>query len=364
MQDKVTFQGSTYLSLPYDSESRRSRWNPRSWGLKTKLAVAIAAIIILVVIIIGAVLGTRANRYPNYSQLRYTIKDTYSGTGFFTNFDYFTGYDPTSGFVHYCDSSYSAELNLTYATSSTAVLRVDTSETAATTGRKSARITSKNQYNDGLFIFDITHSPYGCGTWPAIWLSDTSNWPYHGEIDVIEAVNQATTGNQMTLHTSDGCSMNVKRKETGSVLTTNCYNGTDNNAGCGVQGPAASNGPVFNSNGGGVYAMEFRDAGIRTWFFPRSSIPSDIMEGSSPDPSSWGIALADFPGTDCNIASHFTNQSIIVDIDLCGSWAGATSVYTHMDACPGTCSDYVANNAAAFEQAYWSFNYFKVFSAS
>ena len=165
-------------------------------------------------------------------------------------------------------------MNLTYASSTSAVLRVDTSETDASTGRKSVRIESKNQYNDGLFIFDILHTPYGCGTWPAVWLADPSSWPIHGEIgqqlemnsdvleisnnmlmmlsDVVEAVNKADMGNQMTLHTTAGCDMNVKRKESGVVLSTDCLNSTDNNAGCGIQGTVDTYGQALNSQGGGV----------------------------------------------------------------------------------------------------------------
>jgi beta-glucanase (GH16 family) len=105
-------------------------------------------------------------------------------------------------------------LNLTYATSTSAVLRVDTtySGSEAANGRQSVRITSNNTYAHGLFIFDILHTPYGCGTWPALWLTDPNNWPAHGEIDVVEAANKGTYGNQATLHTSEGCSMGVKRK--------------------------------------------------------------------------------------------------------------------------------------------------------
>lgn len=54
---------------------------------------------IVVIIIAGAVAGAKANAYPDYSKLTYALKDEYSGTGFFDNFDYFTGYDPSSGFV-------------------------------------------------------------------------------------------------------------------------------------------------------------------------------------------------------------------------------------------------------------------------
>lgn len=158
--------------------------------------------------------------------------------------------------------------------------------------------------------------------------------------------------------------MNVKRKETGKSLTTNCLNSTDDNAGCGVQGAVDTYGSALNANGGGVYAMEWRSDGIRIWFFQRSSIPSDITAGISPDPSGWGEALADFPATHCDIGSHFKNMSLIANIDLCGSWAGSTSVYSTQDGCPGTCSDFVAQNASAFDTAVWEWKSWKVYQAS
>ena len=146
-------------------QSSGSRWNPRNWGRKTIIAVVAAAIILIVVIIVAAVLGSRANTYPDYSKINYALKDNFTGPNFFDNFDYFTGYDPSAGFVHYVDQPGSEQLNLTFTSPTSAVMRVDTSETDASTGRKSVRITSKNTYNDGLFIFDVLHSPYGCGTW-------------------------------------------------------------------------------------------------------------------------------------------------------------------------------------------------------
>lgn len=134
-------------------------------------------------------------------------------------------------------------------------------------------------------------------------------------------------------------------------------------------GPVDSYGAALNANGGGVYAAELRSEGIRIWFFARASLPGDVSAaintGSSdtthPDPSKWGDALADFPSTDCDIGSHFRNQSIIVNVSLCGQWAGR--VYA-TDNCPSSCETYVAQNPAAFDQAYWELGRFKVYQAA
>ncbi|GAW19030.1 hypothetical protein ANO14919_085140 [Xylariales sp. No.14919] len=340
-------------------------WKPKYWRKRTWAIVGVIIAVIIIIVVVVPVKVAEANRYPNYSKLDYSLADEYSGSTFFDNFDYFIGYDPAQGFVHYVPKEQAAQLNLTYASESTAVLKVDTSvgpgsEPDASTGRFSVRLESKRQYDNGLFIFDVKHTPFGCGTWPALWLSDQNNWPDNGEIDVMEAVNQATDGNQMTLHTTKGCTVSgVKRKMTGSTLQSNCYNGTNDNAGCGVSGPSDSFGQSYNNVQGGIVAMELRNQGIRMWQFGRDAIPTDIT-AKQPDPSSWGEAASDFPNTDCNIASHFRNQSIIANIDLCGQYAG--SVYAQ-SGCPSNCTDYVANNPSAFENAFWEFGAFEIYQA-
>lgn len=162
--------------------------NPRSWTKKTKIMVtaAVVAVVVVVAIIIGAVLGTRNNKsYPSYSQLTYRLEDTYSGPDFFDDFDFFNQADPTNGFVHYVleDAATQPAHNLTYASESSAILRVDTTsdEYDTSTGRWSVRVSSKKQYDSGLFIFDVLHSPVGCGTWPALWICDDNNWPDNGQ---------------------------------------------------------------------------------------------------------------------------------------------------------------------------------------
>lgn len=152
----------------------------------------------------------------------------------------------------YVDQTTAEGLNLTYATEESVVVKVDTSNQKATSGRKSVRIESKRQYDTGLFIFDILHTPYACGLWPALWLTDGANWPDNGEIDVVETNNLATEGNAVTLHTTNGCNMKVKRKQTGDPNYVTCDSNKHSNAGCGVEGESNTYGEELNSGGGGV----------------------------------------------------------------------------------------------------------------
>jgi len=297
---------------------------------------------------------------------------TDSGDSFFDQFNFFSGNDPTHGFVRYANAEVARSQNLVEKSTSTLpnllsadgtiILRVDTSEQNATFGRRSVRISSKETYSSGLFIFDVIHSPYGCATWPALWISDLVSWPSGGEIDVMESVNVGDTGNHMALHTTKGCKVGKsrRRKQSGKALTYNCYNGTNANSGCGVGGPDYSYGQAFNEIGGGVYAVEVRSEGIRVWFFDRASIPMDII-AHAPDPSTWDTALADFPNLECNINKHFRDMAIVANIDLCGDWAGHPSVFGSNPMCKGTCSNYVAFIPDAFKEAYWEFSGFWVY---
>lgn len=270
----------------------------------------------------------------------------------------------TDSYPSYVDRATAAHFNLTSASASSAILRVDTSETDTSTGRRSVRVESKPQYDRGLFIFDVIHTPYQCSVWPALWLTNRWNWPKDGEIDVMEAANTAETGNQVTLHTTNGCTMQtVRRHQSGKSLGENCWNGTRQNQGCGVRGPPSTSGSLFNMNGGGVYVLELRSEGIRVWYFPRETVHAEVaslMAGSAypskVDPSNWQQPLADFPNTECSIEEHFRNQSIIANIDLCGQWAGQDKYYSQESHCPGDCVHYVTEQpGSVYEEAYWEF---------
>jgi len=204
--------------------------------------------------------------------------------------------------------------------------------------------------------------PQGCGTWPALWETNESNWPNGGEIDIIEGVNDQGT-NQVTLHTSPGCTMPAARTQTGTSLQLDCNTAVNGNTGCGVSvGQAPSFGPTFNADGGGWYAIERTSTFISVWFWSRNAanVPADVRAGStSVNTANWGTPVANFPNTSCNIPQFFDANNIIINLTFCGDWAG--SVYG-ASGCPSTCNSFVDANPAAFVNAYFQFNSINIYT--
>ena len=135
------------------------------------------------------------------------------------------------------------------------------------------------------------------------------NWPSGGEIDIIEGVNLVQS-NQMTLHTSPGCTVDVgSGGQTGTSTGDQGCGDNGGYAGCAViSNTGTTYGTPFDNENGGVYAMEWQGSGIQIWYFPRSGIPSDISSGN-PNPAGWGTPQANFGG--CNFDQYFTNLNIV-----------------------------------------------------
>ncbi|KAJ5472049.1 Endo-1-3(4)-beta-glucanase [Penicillium diatomitis] len=176
-----------------------------------------------------------------------------------------------------------------------------------------------------------------CGTWPAF-----------------QSVNQ------MTLHTKDGCSIQ-NSGFTGSLEYSSCYVGAPGqplNSGCAIlSGSPQSYGDGFNNAGGGIYATEWKSAGIKVWHFPRYGIPWNIIIGQ-PDPATWGTPSAAFSGY-CDIDNHFKDLRIVFDITFCGDWAGNVWSSGSCASQAPTCNLFVQNNPAAFREVFWRVNSLK-----
>lgn len=101
------------------------------------------------------------------------------------------------------------------------------------------------------------------------------------------------------------------------------------------------------------------DDGISVWFFPRGSIPSDLL-AEAPQPTTWGTPMARWPASSCSPSKFFYNHSIIFDTTLCGDWAGgvwsSAGVTGQEQSCAArtgfsTCEDFVRNSGASFSDA-------------
>ncbi|PIL31983.1 hypothetical protein GSI_06687 [Ganoderma sinense ZZ0214-1] len=310
-------------------------------------------------------LNRRANKLQtdiNGSSFIWTIQDTYEGKTFFDTFDFFTGEDPTHGMVNYTDRATALANNLVYVTEDGKVIMKGDNTTSLASGvyRNSVRISSQTQYNTGLFILDLNHAPWGCGVWPAWWTLGGGQWPYTGEIDIIEGVHD-NAHNQVTWHTGPNCYLNTNVSFTGTPVSSGtnitCDGNANGNAGCGVtEWSRASYGPIFDEQGGGVFAMKWDDQGIAVWSFYRAAVPADVLAGN-PTPSTWGEPVAMLDPSGCDPIANFVNHSIVFDITFCGDWAGNSYATS---GCPGTCTDRLMDSSN-FVNASWNINTLKVY---
>ena len=127
------------------------------------------------------------------------------------------------------------------------------------------------------------------------------------------------TKNQITLHSGPGCTLDKAVHALANVLGTTCASSNGDNSGCAYQQTQnTSFGHGFNMQAGGVYAHTLEASGISVWFFDRDAIPSDI-QNKKPNPPSWGTPTAYFPNTQCDIGSHFADDSIIINLNFCQS---------------------------------------------
>lgn len=169
--------------------------------------------------------------------------------------------------------------------------------------------------------------------------------------------------NRQTLHTTYNTTVGNCTYNTTSALGLNDFDMTNyiysqtcdihasQNVGCSswdYEGP-------YGSDSGGMYAMEWTSEYIKMWTWHSQQVPPDVTQGQ-PDPSTWGKPGLLVGGSLCDIDRAFKNQSIMINIDLCGStagddteWASECAEQTGYNYCPR----YVAANPGDFKDSWF-----------
>lgn len=309
---------------------------------------------------------------PQLALAQYNLVKDYSGQSFFDNWSYYGNYDNlTNGDIVWVNQT-TADANpqLTYVNAAgNAIIKVDNTSTVVYNDkRNSVRLTSNDKIGLGtVVVFDAVHVPYGCSVWGALWTKAVGNlWPAGGEIDIFEGVN-LQTANQMALHTQGTCTQATGVTQTGHTNVQNCDNNSSSGAGCTViDANTDSYGAPFAAAGGGVWVTEFADSGINIWFYSRPDVPSSLSTNSI-DTSTLGTPSASWPASSCDPSQIFTEQELVIDITLCGDWAGVASILEAT--CPAlngtnTCYTTYVLDSNNYNQAYFEMKSVKIFATS
>ena len=201
------------------------------------------------------------------------------------------------------------------------------------------------------------------------------------------------TSNTASLHTVSTCALRQSGLQTGTTETTVCDAAANMNSvrlsaaaglglivrrltlllnrsqGCGIDlGPnTAGNG--WNSGGGGLYVLwrdTQRSGSITVYAFPRSSnaIPGDLLaeNGSVLSPRDWTVTpAANFSIPQC-ANSTFNSHAVVINTALCGDLAGNVWGASGCNVASATCAQFVKENAAAFQDAYWGIRSLKIYT--
>ncbi|KAF6839631.1 beta-endoglucanase [Colletotrichum plurivorum] len=308
---------------------------------------------------------------------QFVLADTYDSTNFLDKFDFFesrygTGnyndVDPTSGYINYRNRADAEKLGLVNTNNGEVFLGVDSKNKTSFpgVGRSSVRLESKVTYNKHLMVARFTHLPKPvCGAWTAFW-SYGSPWPTKGELDWFEGWNNMAV-NKPAAHTylsseQGECTIS-STGQTAQVETPNCDNaavGQYSNQGCTA---AATSADPWGSSEGGVYAVEWTDDYIKFFSWRHAAAPKNI-DSDSPDTASWGTPSMLLANDKCNIANHFKDQRLVINLDFCGVLAGDSGVWGGMCAASTghqQCSTYVAENPTAFSDTFFKVKDIRIF---
>jgi hypothetical protein len=269
---------------------------------------------------------------------KYVLDWQAKGHDFFDAWEFET-VNPTNGAALYRDKGTSFAQGLIENHADHAIIR--TGNRSTNVHRDSVRLMSNKQWKYFLAVAKFNHVPHGSGVWPAFWSLGMDEWPHGGEIDILEYVNGER--NKVGFHVghTHKCQLDYFR-----VNKHGCgyfpdeylmfYDCTTDYAklklGCGPNrwgsrktGEALAKEPF-------VMATEWTEDFIKVFRFPEKEVPADI-ESDDPKPHQWDdkYVVSWFPfaeseaarkGSCPDPANVLSPQKLIINIELCGQWAG------------------------------------------
>lgn len=284
----------------------------------------------------GALVGRNDSCYGT-SGGRYRLKWEARGASFFDDFEFDT-VDYNKGAAAYMNRSLAQKEGLVVAGDTHAIVR--TGATKEGHKRASVKLVSKRNWTHFLLAAKFAHVPFGDGVWPAFWMNGAGgNWPNGGELDILEYANALTSKVAMHTGTQNQCKLDsYEVNKCGPFPDSNgmdydCLTNYDSmKLGC---GPTSNNGQRSGprwAESPGVIALEWTRELIRAFFIPEDELPSDLTS-DSPRPDAWDKwVIAYFPmaaserrnpGTCKSPEKVLAGQQIILNIGLCGDWAGS-----------------------------------------
>lgn len=275
------------------------------------------------------------------SNKHYNLKWKAQGSSFFDDWTFATGHSATSGASYYLDKDRAVQEGIISTSDHHAKMRVGRAyDTSSGPRRFSASISTKKRYKHFLGVLKYQHVPFGLGVWPAFWMNGPGTWPEGGELDVLEYASH--DGQKVSLHTgkSNHCKLSATEvtkcteMPDSNNMGYDCYtNYGAKKLGCAPTTFAGQRPPEFWSSNPGALAIEWTERFLKVYYFPDADIPDDL-DTDTPTPFKWDekfvIAYFPFaaseerhPGYCPNYQNVMDAQKIIMNIELCGDWAGS-----------------------------------------
>lgn len=288
--------------------------------------------------------------YPSAS--RYELNVSLTTLADFLSFFTFDNQTDVSGGINTYTTREEAEALNLFGPGSLGGIRIsaDVTERNKTRGRRSVRLRGSQEFQDGVFAWNVASAPTGCGVWPALWVvgydsPPPSPWPQNGEIDIFEYGNGRSRRpyTDQTLHLNGTCVMPPPSERNMTGTTTgyedcDSFEARNGNHGCGVTTTNdLATGPGFNANGGGWFVAERREGDVKLWVFPQCRVPSSLQSGGAKiDTSQFGKPSAHFPSTpECDLREKFGPIHPVANIAFCGT----AQLYWRDDGCLAVAPD-------------------------